>query len=377
MKPVPPRPLGQAEPFREPDLRLRQAPGPSGSPVLTLFTVPKPFKGHTGVIQRNAIRSWTLLRPACEIVLFGDEEGTRDAATELGCAHVPEVARNEHGTPLVDDLFARAERLGRGGLLCYVNADIILMNDFVLAARRVARLKARFLMVGRRRDVDLNEPWDFARSDWALRLRSYVHERGRLHPKTGIDYFVYRPGLFGRIPPFALGRTCWDNWLVFRALRRLATVVDATAVATAVHQNHDYGKLGTKEEVWDSVEARQNRGLMPGRTFTLDDATHVLLPGATSGAGPVRPAPPGPPRPNGRGSYLRPPVGRSRRAGDTSRFARLAWRVGRTPHWLRRLTDLFSSTRLPVGALFRFVEATRPLREGLGLTLSALAKEEL
>jgi len=39
------------------------------SVMLTLFTIPKAFQGHTGVIQRNAIRSWTLLRPECEIIL--------------------------------------------------------------------------------------------------------------------------------------------------------------------------------------------------------------------------------------------------------------------------------------------------------------------
>ena len=116
--------------------------------MLTLFTTPKLFESHAAVIQRNAIRSWTLLRPACEVILFGDDEGTAEVASELGVRHVPQVARNEHGTPLVGDLFAKAQRLATGSLLCYVNADIMLMNDFVLAARRVARLKARFLMVG-------------------------------------------------------------------------------------------------------------------------------------------------------------------------------------------------------------------------------------
>jgi hypothetical protein len=33
--------------------------------VFTLFTVPKAFEGHIGVIQRNAFGSWARLRPAC------------------------------------------------------------------------------------------------------------------------------------------------------------------------------------------------------------------------------------------------------------------------------------------------------------------------
>ena len=31
--------------------------------MLTIFTIPKPFVGHIGVIQRNAIISWLNLSP--------------------------------------------------------------------------------------------------------------------------------------------------------------------------------------------------------------------------------------------------------------------------------------------------------------------------
>src|SRR5215470_320731 len=61
--------------------------------MLTIFATPKPFRDHIAVIQRNAIRSWTLLRPACEIILMGNDEGTADIAAEFGVRYVPEVAR--------------------------------------------------------------------------------------------------------------------------------------------------------------------------------------------------------------------------------------------------------------------------------------------
>ena len=60
--------------------------------MLTIFATPKPFRGHIAVIQRNAIRSWTLLRPACEIILMGNDEGTAEIAAEFGVRHVPEIA---------------------------------------------------------------------------------------------------------------------------------------------------------------------------------------------------------------------------------------------------------------------------------------------
>jgi hypothetical protein len=43
---------------------------------MTIFAIPKPFIGQIGVIQKNAIASWTKLSPRPEIILFGDEIGT-------------------------------------------------------------------------------------------------------------------------------------------------------------------------------------------------------------------------------------------------------------------------------------------------------------
>ena len=109
---------------------------------LALFTTPKPFRGHMAVIQRNAIRSWHRLQPPAQILVFGGAEGAAGAAAQLGVRHTPGVGRNEYGTPLVSAMFAEAERLSHSPLMCYVNADIILMSDFTAAVRRVgARVK--------------------------------------------------------------------------------------------------------------------------------------------------------------------------------------------------------------------------------------------
>ena len=247
--------------------------------MLTLFTIPKPFHGHIAIIQRNAIRSWTLLRPACEIILFGDDEGTAETAAELGVCHVPDVARNEYGTPLVNNLFEEAQRLAAYSLLCYTNADIILMSDFMRAVEQVARCKHRFLMVGQRWDVDINASWDFEQPDWEEQLRACVRKHGKLHPPTGIDYFVFPRGLWHDVPPFAIGRTVWDNWLIYRARSLRVPVIDATGYVLAVHQNHDYAYHPMGETgVWKGPEAKRNLEMAGGykHVFTLEDATHIL-----------------------------------------------------------------------------------------------------
>jgi hypothetical protein len=246
--------------------------------MLTIFACPKPFTDpHIAIIQRNAITSWTLLRPRPEIILFADEPGTAEICQELGLRHVPEVVRNEYGTPLLNDIFERAQAAASHRLLCYVNADIILMSDFLPAVRRIPF--RRFLMVGQRWDVDLDHALDFSQPNWEAHLRRYVAKRGVLHPPTGIDYFVFPRGLWGEIPPFAIGRTAWDNWLIYRARAQGAAVVDATRAVMAVHQNHDWSHIpGGEREVWEGPEAQRNRNLANNAIFTLHDATWLLTP---------------------------------------------------------------------------------------------------
>src|SRR5438445_12191986 len=99
--------------------------------MLTLFTVAKPFCGEFARIQRNAILSWTHLRPACEILLLGDDAGVREVAADAGASHVPELERNEFGIPLLSNVFSEAERRTSFPFLCYVIADIMLLVDFL------------------------------------------------------------------------------------------------------------------------------------------------------------------------------------------------------------------------------------------------------
>ncbi len=242
--------------------------------MLTLFSIPKPFRGHIGLIQRNAIQSWTQLRPVCEVILFGDEEGTADVAAEYKLSHVPMVARNSFGAPLVSDLFARAQRLAACPHLCYVNADILLLDDFIPGAQAVASELYRFLLVGRRWDLDVREPMEFALG-WENTLRKKVATSGVLHPHTGIDYFVFPRGIWDSIPPFAIGRPAYDGWLICSARSRKIPVVDATERVTVVHQNHDYSL-----HRWKGPEVERNLKLAGGyrHAFTLRDATHQLTP---------------------------------------------------------------------------------------------------
>ena len=234
--------------------------------AITIFTMPKPFKGHIDIIQRNAVKSWTLLQPRPEIILLGDDEGTGEIAREFGLRHIPHVERNEFGTPLLNSIFAAAEANSRNSILAYVNADIILMDDFVEAIGTILKKGFdNFLMVGQRWDIDISDPLDFQNSRWENDLKMEVNNAGSLHAETGVDYFVFPKGMWGNIPPFALGRTVWDNWLIHRALDLKAHVIDATQATSIIHQNHDYAHIkGGIEEAWNGEEAKVNLALAGG-----------------------------------------------------------------------------------------------------------------
>jgi hypothetical protein len=245
--------------------------------MMTIFTVPKPFEGHIGVIQRNAVRSWLALRPECEILLFGDEPGTADCAEDLAVTHIAGIACTAYGTPMLDDAFRQTEVAGRFPLLCYVNADIILPPSFTSCTGRI--MLPSFLMVGRRVDLDVTTEMDFADPACRRVLEEEVREHGVLHRPWGSDYFVFPKGALGALPPFAVGRPDWDNWMIFRARQLRRPVVDASECVLAVHQNHSYEHVpGGTGDLWEGPEADMNRDLAGESAghFTLDNANWLL-----------------------------------------------------------------------------------------------------
>jgi len=248
--------------------------------MLTFFSTPKAFQGHINVIQRNALRSWQRVHPEVEILLFGDDAGAAGVCTELGIRHVPAVRKNRYGTKYLASIYDQAQELARHDLLCHVNCDILLLDDFPRAVQRVASASGPFLLAGRRWDVDIRAPLLFETSGWQDEVRKLAIQTNRQRPSQWIDYFVFRRGFFHKqIPEFVIGRPGWDNWLLWYALHSGVRLIDASAVVRAVHQNHDYAYHPEGEKgVWEGEEAQENYALLENRRRfrTLDNATHLL-----------------------------------------------------------------------------------------------------
>jgi len=222
--------------------------------VITIFTIPRPFVGEFDHIQRNALRSWLLLKPRPEILLFGAEEGVAEVANELNIP-VFLVERNDEGTPLVNDALDKARSMAANDILVMANCDNIYLSDFIPAVQKVARAFPRFLMIGRRWDIKVDNLIDFD-SDWENRIRQKVAETGTLHHKAAVDFLVFRDGgWWGEIPPFAVGRTTYDSWLVARTWKQGIPTVDVTWTAMVVHQDH------ALKGIRHNREAHRNREL--------------------------------------------------------------------------------------------------------------------
>ena len=247
---------------------------------LTLFSAPKPFTDpHIATIQRNAIKSWTLL-PDVDVILLGEEEGLAEAAKELGVKHIPNVARSESGTPLISSMFQLARENSDSDLLCIINADMILMSDFVEVAKQASALKDAFVLLSQRWDLDVTEPVDFG-ADWEDRLRSTVHSQGQLHRPAGSDFFLFPQFCYTDVPDFTIGRAGWDNWMIYKARQEKWPVIDCTSSVMIIHQNHDYRHLPSGTH-YTHPETDENIRLAGGPAavrYTTLDATHRLKDG--------------------------------------------------------------------------------------------------
>jgi hypothetical protein len=245
--------------------------------VITLFTIPKAFEGRSDWIQRNAVGSWLALGGA-RVLLFGDDPGVAAAARDLGVEHEPQLARTSRGTPRLDGAFARARELAGSGLLCYVNADIVLADDFRQATDRLSALSGSLLAVGESWDTPVEGPLDFS-GDWQSNVQDLT-QSARRRGAGALDYFVFTRDLFAELPPFAVGRVGFDNWLVWRAGASGARVIDLTPSVRAVHQRHDYSHIagGRGATRHTGEEGRYNIELAgpKSRLHTRYDATHIL-----------------------------------------------------------------------------------------------------
>jgi hypothetical protein len=235
--------------------------------MLTIFSNPKPFTGLFKIIQENAIRSWLLIRPKPEIILLGSEKGVGDICRRLKLVHIRYAKTNRYHTPIVSDIFKKAQTKASYRIMMYVNSDVIVVNDIIKPIKSISFSFDSFLASGRRFELLIDKPIDFKDKDWREKTIKTVRSKGYLKGPGWMDYFVFTKGLFGSIPPFALGRTFWDKYLIWKATALKKPVIDMTGSFFAVHQTHLKNK--DIKHVWEGIEANNNVLLAGGWSHGL------------------------------------------------------------------------------------------------------------
>lgn len=241
--------------------------------ALTIFSCLRGWgDDRIAMLQENAVRSWLALTPRPEILLFCDDpDGTADRFGGDGVQVLPQVKRNEWGTPLVSELWRAAEKRADGGILCYANADIVITQAW-LDALNVIDLP-EFLAVCKRGEWMNPRAIDFNECGWHEKINDEVKREGRVALGVAADIFAFTPNIYGAIPPFAIGRFAFDNWLINEPLRNGLPVVKLPDMAI-IHQRHSINAN------IDEQECEINRKLAGLHFATIDQATREVKNGA-------------------------------------------------------------------------------------------------
>lgn len=211
---------------------------------IAIFAPLKSCKGRACEIQARSLDNWRDVFWGADIIEF---DGPLIPFHEM-------VAAVEHDTD--------------ASWMMYANADILFDRSQIeklwqsLIGQHPVELEGDFLLTGQR--IDILEDGS-----------------KRLHRPSGMDYFVFRRGMFTNLPKVTMGRAYCDNALVAYCLRRDIPVIDASFALRIEHQFHGYGHVaGGRSSVWHGEEAMANKrdnGLKDFGPNVLD-ATHTLLP---------------------------------------------------------------------------------------------------
>ena len=253
-----------------------------GEVMLTLFSIPKAFGGHIGADPAQRGAELAALGHGVQVMLVGDEAGVAASAGSSASSHVPGVALSEHGTPRIDDAFARVDALAEHPLRCFVNADVVLLDDFLPAVTAVEAPFDRFLIVGataRPRRVEDDLVLDGAEPCRARSARAATRAARAARPRSTTSSSP--PGLFDPLPPFVVGRARFDNWLVWQArAARAGRGCDAAPSSPSTSATTTRTSRAGSRRRTSAARRERNEELAggSGRIYTIFDASHRLQP---------------------------------------------------------------------------------------------------
>jgi hypothetical protein len=134
-------------------------------------------------------------------------------------------------------------------------------------------------MVGQRVDLKWGAVFDPDHFDDELK-RVLRMRQAEVHRPSGMDFFVFRRGMFQDLKPLIVGRGGYDSALVASCLRKEIPVIDVSFALLVIHPWHDYGHLpGGKQQAHYGADAQANFRIHGLRSYGPNcvDADLMLL----------------------------------------------------------------------------------------------------
>jgi len=200
---------------------------------------------------------------------MGHDKGVGEYAEAHGCLYVPQVEENHLDHYTISSMFAVAQRVASHGLSLHICADTVLLSDFMPVVSHVTEnYPGQFLAIGARKGVVVDHEIDFDDPGWERELLALFEGKGRSGYLKGSDFFLFRTGFFGDIPPFSLGQAVWDGWVMNYGLQN-GTLINVQDACSVIHQNHGPGNQ-------DLTARRENKELAGERLTWVQDAEVFL-----------------------------------------------------------------------------------------------------
>ena len=207
------------------------------------------------------------LAPEVQAVVAWQDNILRDNNNNNNNSMVLQV--NQHNTPLLQSLIHNVETAcpPHVPFAAYANADILFEKGGLLRTLRAARTLKRLLIVGQRRNSQIDE------THANLTQHNITRMESKLFQPNAQDYFIFSRGLFSdwKLPPFVIGRRAYDNAIVDWAFHN-ANLLDATQTIWALHQTTEDGNFAGHST--DNRDSEYNANL-PGVQYDHGSTFHA------------------------------------------------------------------------------------------------------
>ena len=248
---------------------------------LTLFSTFKPLEDDEyRRITRNAIGSWVealRLHPTQIVLYVENRPFIESIVNEFNCdtIEIRDITKvNNKGLPTIDHIFHTAQDKSSAKLFCYINGDIIIPPDFMERIQPLLEVDYQFLLGATPFEMEFPDELKFE-GEWYYDL--VTKYQGHWRDKVAIDLFIFTRHAFRRIPPFAIGRVAYDNYLIGHGKNVTDRLIDGSIHLRTIHQTHDYRPFMNMEHLRGASESVYNRKLAGGYTkASLRQATHIL-----------------------------------------------------------------------------------------------------